>query len=195
MRINESASNPMLVGAMQLLKAENTPENQKLLTTELLAATLLAPARIFPDPIRNEDGTLSVPEKAQIQFPMLTAADGKKFFVAYTDEASMKKNDGDVTAPTPEEFREYHMSINIREFFRMLVTRDPAGNENPCSGVVINPFNENIVVSKQMALAVMQQEMELAKKRIENGQEGAMARRPEAGNIIRFPGIPRPDED
>ncbi|MCR5426376.1 MAG: SseB family protein [Lachnospiraceae bacterium] len=192
MKLNENVSNPMLVGAMQLMKAENTPEHQQLMTAELLKATLISPARITPGPIVDSEGNEKIPQGAQIQFPMLNANDGKKFFVAYTDVQSMRSNEENEKVSTPEEYRNYFVSLNIREFFRMLLSRDPMGNENPASGVVINPYGENVIVTKKMALAVMQQEMLLAQQMARKAQEAKEAKggvSPDgADNVIPFPG-------
>ncbi len=158
MEINKTVANPLLVGAMQLLKAEDTPEHRKLMLEELSKATLLAPAKLNPEPIQDENGVYKPEDpKApiQMQFPMLTAKDGNRFFVAFTDNASMMDDGENPQVNTPEEFRKYTVTMRIQDFAKMLVTKDAAGNDCPCVGVVINPFRENVLFNRQMAAAML----------------------------------------
>ncbi len=158
MEINKKVANPLLVGAMQVLRAEDTPEHRKLMMEQLAAANLLAPVKLNPEPIQDENGEYRPEDpKApiQMQFPMLTAKDGNRFFVAFTDNASMMDDGESPNVNTPEEFRKFTVTMKIQDFARMLVTKDPNGNECPCIGVVINPFRENVLFNRQMAAAML----------------------------------------
>ena len=54
MEFNKNVSNPMLVGAIELMKAEDTPEHRSMFVDELVKAEFLSPAMV--DPVPEEDG-------------------------------------------------------------------------------------------------------------------------------------------
>ena len=47
----KSITNPMLVGAIELMKAENTLEHRNLFIGEMIKAKFLAPVVLDPEPI------------------------------------------------------------------------------------------------------------------------------------------------
>ena len=106
MEIDKTVSNPMLVGAMQLIKADGknpVPEHQSMFMQELDKADLIAPADVKEE--LNEDGSVKEGGKTAVRFPVLTGSDGKKFFVVFTDNASLEQaRSVDGTSRLPEEF-------------------------------------------------------------------------------------------
>ena len=50
MEFNKPVSNPMMVGTIELLKAEDTPEHRQMFLEELQKAKFLAPVVIDPVP-------------------------------------------------------------------------------------------------------------------------------------------------
>ena len=86
MEFNKPVSNPMLVGAMELLKAEDSPEHRNLFLTEMVKAQFLAPAVITPMPEQGNTGELRLVPGSQVQFPMLSTQDGRHFFMVFTDK-------------------------------------------------------------------------------------------------------------
>ena len=87
MEFNKSVSNPMLVGSIELMKAEDTPEHRNMFVGELLKADLLSPAIVEPAPEENAEGKPVVAPGSKVQFPMLNTPDGARFFMAFTDRA------------------------------------------------------------------------------------------------------------
>ena len=53
-------SNPMLIGAMELLKKDKSPESIKMFMDEVLHARFLAPVVITPEPEVGEDGKVKI---------------------------------------------------------------------------------------------------------------------------------------
>lgn len=148
MEFNVSVSNPMLVGAIELLKAEDTPEHRNMFVGELQKASLLAPAVIDPEPVEDEEGKLKITPGSKIQFPMLAASDGKRFYMGFTDMVEYRK--------WQEKNKELpFFAIKFDDCARMLFGRDAQGNICPALGFVINPYGANLVVPKEMVAGVM----------------------------------------
>jgi len=122
-------SNPMLVGAMSLLKKNSKPENYKLFVDELLHATLLAPVLITPPPEVDENGKPRVTKENKMIFPMLKDKGEKRYFAVYTDLNEMRemKMEGYVTV----------IPVTFKSMAAMAMVA-PQG----CDGIAINPHNQ-----------------------------------------------------
>ena len=59
MEFNKPVSNPMLVGAIELMKAEDTPDHRNMFLGELVKASFLTPAIIEPAPTEDAEASLS----------------------------------------------------------------------------------------------------------------------------------------
>jgi len=193
MEIDKTVSNPMLVGAMQLIKADGkdpVPQHQVMFMQELDKADLLAPADVKEE--LNEDGTVKEGGKTAVRFPVLTGSDGKKFFVVFTDNNSLEQaRSVDGVSRLPEEFMGHSVKVKFFEIARMLLTPNPDGSENPTFGIVINPFMENIVIPKTMIVQMVQQTAKEAMARMAKAQGAQGQADPAAadgGQVIQFPG-------
>ena len=147
MEINKPGSNPMLVGAMELMKAEDTLEHRRMFIDEIMKAVFLAPVIITPQPTQDEEGGYHMQPESQIQFPMLKTEDGKHFFMAYTDWMELKK--------WKDEENQQTFAMRLDDYAQMLFGKDPQGNVNPALGFVINPFGANIAITREMAASLM----------------------------------------
>ena len=56
MEFNKPVSNPMLMGSIELMKAEDTPAHRNMFIGELSKASFLSPAVIEPAPELDKDG-------------------------------------------------------------------------------------------------------------------------------------------
>lgn len=148
MEFNKPVSNPMLVGCIELLKAEDTPKYRSMFMTELQKSCLLAPVRIDPAPEEDEEGNLRIIPGSSIQFPMLLTKDGRKFFMGFTDDREyqlwVEKNQ-----PCPT------FSLVFDDYIGMMLRKDPEGNTSQAEGIVVNPFGSNMMVHKDMLAQVM----------------------------------------
>jgi len=154
MEYNKAVSNPMLVGAIELAKAERTPEHQKLVTEEIFKAVFLCPARV--NPIPEADGVEIGPDR-HILFPALEAPGGIRFYMAFTDtqELNRWKNAGDWQ----------NVTMTFEDYAKLMFKKDAQDKENPIVGVVINPFTSNIIIYKdKLAQYVAFQMAEAARK-------------------------------
>lgn len=148
MEFNKQVSNPMLIGAMELMKAEKTAEHNTMLLNEILKAQFLSPAYINPEPKVDAEGKVGFVPGTQIHFPMLTAPDGKHFFAAFTDQMEAEK------WKQPEGI--HYVALNFDDYAGMVLRKGPGNQENPSGGFVINPFGANAVISREMVSALVQ---------------------------------------
>lgn len=148
MEFNKTVSNPMLVGALELMKAEDTPAHRNMFMGELTKASFLTPAIIEPAPTEDAEGKLVLAPNSKVQFPMLNTPDGAKFFMAFTDAAEYGKwKEKNKELPT--------FAMKIEEFAAMILRRDPKGGLCPALGIVINPMGANILVPREMLAGMM----------------------------------------
>lgn len=139
-------SNPMLYGAIQVMKAEPTPEHQAMLLTELAKARLItpilreqeAPAGERTEEMQGKTGA------AQVKFPMLKGPDGKLFFMAFTDKYELEGWKGDKSESALLTLKEY-AGLILRE-------------GSNAAGMVLNPFGANMIIPAPMLAAIMSAE-------------------------------------
>lgn len=139
MEYNKSVSNPLLIGAIELMKAENTPEHKKMVSDEILKAIYLTPATVTPIP---PEGETKLPPGSNVQLPVLAASNGKQFFMAFTDTKELKK--------WKDEEGQQTLAMSFDDYAMMMFRRDKEGNPSQVAGLVINPFGANIIVPKEM---------------------------------------------
>ena len=148
MEFNKNVSNPMLIGAIELMKAEDTPEHRSMFVEELGKADFLSPAMIDPAPTEGADGELVLAPGSKVQLPMLSTSDGTKFFMAFTDKTEYDKwQERNQKIPA--------VALKIAEYAGMILRREPNGNICPALGMVINPFGANIILPREMLASMM----------------------------------------
>ena len=176
MEFNKTVSNPMLVGCIELMKAEDTPDHRNMFMTELTKASFQAPAIIDPEPAEDEEGNLTVAPGSRVQFPMLATPDGKKFFMGFTDPGEYRKwVEKNKELPT--------FSLKLDDYANMLLRRDAQGNVSPALGFVINPMGANVIIPKEMIAGMMAarvaQARQMAAKRAGVPMPGSAAPKPQ----------------
>lgn len=148
MEFNKSVANPMLVGTIQLMKEEDTPEHRNMFVAELQKSSLIAPAVIEPEPAVNAEGQQVIAPGSKIQFPMLAAPDGKRFFMGFTDMAEFQKwKDKNKELP--------FFALKFDDYVGMLFRKDASGTPCPALGYVVNPLGENILVPRELMAGIM----------------------------------------
>ena len=150
MEFNKAVSNPMLMGAIELMKAEDTPEHRNMFVGELAKANFLSPAIIDPAPTEGEDGKPVIAPGSKVQFPMLTGAEGMRFFMAFTDMTEYEK----WQEKNPEPRLPY-FALKIEDYANIVLRRDAKGNICPALGIAINPYGANIIVPREMLAGMM----------------------------------------
>lgn len=130
-------TNPMLVGAMELLKAENTPDHRKLVMEEVMHAKFLSPVVVDPAPVPDEKGVSTITKDHKINLPMLSTADGKHFFMAFTDVQELQK--------WKKEDNQQIFGFDFKDYVRMIIAEGSVS-----CGVIINPFGHNLMIPREM---------------------------------------------
>lgn len=123
---NTPVTNPVLKEAISRLhKGEHAREHQMVTLHMLLQAQLLAPVSIEPGK-----------ETTQIQFQLITTADGRAFFPAFTDLDELKKG-------FPNE-NQQTVVLPFADYARMIL-RDKAA-----VGLVVNPFGDSLTLEQPL---------------------------------------------
>ena len=135
-------SNPMLIGAMELLRKNKSPENLKVFMDELLHARLISPIVITPPPVIDENGKAKMTEENKISIPMIPGPDDKKYFMAFTDMEEVQK----LKAKGPVSV----LPFSIKDYAVMM-----AKAADKCDGIAINPASNGPLVNKAMIEAIM----------------------------------------
>ena len=195
MEINKTVSNPMLVGAMQLIKSDGKnpdPAHQVMFLEQLDSAELLAPADVKAEV--GPDGEKLMDKKHTVRFPVLTGADGRRFFVVFTDNAALEKaRKLEGASKLPEEFVSEAVTVKLADLAKFILTPGPDGSENTTYGIVINPFMENIVIPKSLMMNIVAKRAREARARLEKATKKMEAM--EGGDIIQFPTGEKKEED
>lgn len=139
----------MLVGCIELMKAEDTPEHRNMFITELTKALLMSPAIVEPEPVADENGEIKPAAGTKLQFPMLSAPDGRKFFMAFTDIKEFEKWQEKAEKKLP------YFALKFEDYAAMLLHKDAQGRVSPGLGFVINPMGANIIVPREMVANIM----------------------------------------
>lgn len=142
MEYNKMVSNPLLIGAIEVVKAENTPEHRKLVSDQIVQGTYLCPASVTPVPEIDDKGKVKMAEQTKIQFPVLQAPNGKHFFMAFTDKKEFDKWSGSKDSQ--------FFAASFEDYIGLLMKKDESGNSNNVNGFVINPYGANLIVPREM---------------------------------------------
>lgn len=129
----------MLVGAMELLKEDNSTSHRDFFLQELLKAHLLTPATVTPKPEQDENGIVRMLPDSQIQVPMLSTREGVRYFMAFTDMQELKKwvkSMGEDQHLFVFDFHDYASMVNRAD--------------SQCNGFAVNPGGTNILVTRRM---------------------------------------------
>ena len=147
MKFDKGITNPMLVGTIQLMKADDTPEHREAFVQEMMKATFVAPVEIDPPPVAGEDGVKRIPSGSQVSFPLLKSKEGDKYFMAFTDmdelHLYMKEDSPNVFA------------LKFEDYVAMLLKEDGAGRKSDAVGLVINPMSHNLILLKDTIANLM----------------------------------------
>lgn len=141
----KSINNPMLMGALELLRAENTADHRNMVMQEVLHAQFLSPVVVDPPLVPDENGVARMTAENKINLLMLTAADEKRYFMAYTDMEELKKYNTNV---------EYQIfGFRFSDYVKMLLnpSGDPSNN-----GIIVNPYDHKLVITKAMIQDMLQ---------------------------------------
>ena len=144
----------------------------------------------------GEDGEKLMDKKHIVRFPVLTGADGRRFFVVFTDNAALEKaRTLEGASKLPEEFISEAVTVKLADMAKFILTPGPDGSENTTYGIVINPFMENIVIPKSLMMNIVAKRAQEARARLEKATKNMGRDIEKDGDIIRFPFGEKKNED
>lgn len=144
-------SNPALKQAMAEMKANDTPQTRNVVLNEIMRAVFLAPAKVDlggqQPPKPDANGKIQLPPNTKFQFTLIGTQDGKQYFMAFTDPEELKKWNKE-SQPT--------VMLRFDDYARLL-------EQNPkASGLVLNPYGENLRFDSKTVASLKQQKDKLA---------------------------------
>lgn len=147
---SEDIRNPKLVQAMQDLKKHDNPYTRGVLAAALMDARLLSPIQ-RQTIMAEKDGPTT-----RIKFEDIQNTEGEKFYLAFTDfDEYAKWNDDD---------RHNQALIMTMEDFGNILIRQI----NDLRGFVVNPYGENVSITKDLLLSLLKQREAKQNKNREN---------------------------
>ena len=137
-------TNPMLCGAIELMRADNTLEHRSLYIGELVKARFLVPVIADKPPVVDESGKPQFENGTQIKLPMLPGQENKRYFMAYTDGEELRK--------WKAKGEGIHIFImTFQKLAAMMLNTAEGDPANVADGFIINPFGTNVIVTKELA--------------------------------------------
>ncbi len=142
LKVNSPVFNPDLRKYIDEVKANPSPENNGKVFQEIATkAEFLSGVTIDREPIEAEDGSRVIADGTNMNMKLLETKnkEGKilRFYAAFTDWSELKKWKGISEGITTVTF-------GFDDYYKLI-------QANPViTGVVINPFSDNIILSKEM---------------------------------------------
>lgn len=134
--IDQNVANTDLIIGLKIMQGNPTAESQNEFINQMIHARFLCVATFDPEPFQNENGEYEVTEGTKLLLNSVASQDKRAFIVAFTEtkEALKYKKENEHTVIT-----------TYPDFCNMIFQKDA-----PYSGFVINPYSENIVVTKEI---------------------------------------------
>ena len=151
MLFNAKIENPMLVGAIELMRQDEDPKKREAVLEEILKATFLCPATVSAPPFQGEDGQLTLPDNCDIQQKMIQDKSGRPLLMAFTSQEEMDKWLGQRAI---RDFV-YGFGMSFTEYADLMLQKLPDGTRRPAQGFVIDPYGCNLVVDRDMVANIM----------------------------------------
>lgn len=150
--INGPVNNKALEDAMMQTKANDCKETQNNMFQMLVKAELMIPVKLDKKPVKHSDQTMTVAKGTRIDFPMIKSVGGNAFTMGFTSEAELLKWSGGK--------RVNHAVFCFDDYAQLILQED-----SNLSGLVINPFHQNVVFPKSLIETLQQHKAMLLRKR------------------------------
>lgn len=135
----QDIKNPDLVGAMQAMQKRNDSETLSRMAAALVNSRLLSPIR--KETVLTEKSGPST----RIKFEDIQNTEGDKYYLAFTDLDEYEKWNQEGT-------HNEALIMTLEDFGNILIR-----NINDLKGFVINPYGENVSISKSLLLSLLKQ--------------------------------------
>lgn len=136
----EDIKNPKLIQALQDMKKHDNLYTRGVMAQELMQARLLSPIQT-QTLLTEKDGP-----STRIRFMDIANTEGEKFYMAFTDLDEYAKWNSDGK-------HNQALIMTMEEYGNILIR-----NINDLKGFVINPYGENVSISKSLLLSLLKQQ-------------------------------------
>jgi hypothetical protein len=136
---NQEIKNPQLKMALRSLANHNSEANRSRMAAALVEARLLSP--VLQQTVLLENGGPST----RVKFEEISNTEGDSYYIAFTDMDEYNKWNEDGT-------HDHALIMTLNDFGNILLR-----NINDLKGFVINPYSENVCISKKLLLSLLQQ--------------------------------------
>lgn len=143
----EEIKNPKLIEAIREMRKHDNELTRSHVASALMESRLLSPI-LRQRVLAEKDGP-----SVRIRFEELRNGEGQKYYMAFTDLNEYNKWNDDA--------RHNQALIMTMQDFGNILIRTP----NDMTGFVINPYGENLCVSKRLLLSILQQHEMLQEKK------------------------------
>lgn len=135
----EQVRNPRLVMALRAMADHNSDFTRSKMAEALMDARLLSPVE------RQTVLTEKTGPSTRIRFEEIQNTEGERYYLAFTDmDEYAKWND--------DETHNNALIMTMEDFGELLIR-----NINDLRGFVINPYGENISITKELLLSLLKQ--------------------------------------
>lgn len=149
MDINKPITNQGLLKAIRVMKKDRNQE--QVFFDELSKAKFLCPAVLdIKSSDKHQDGKIVLGEGTTISISSLTDQAGNHFLMAFTDWEEVRK--------WTDEDNPQMLVIDYNDYQSMILE-----SESQYAGFVINPYGENLVISKELISNIVQGESTVKK--------------------------------
>ena len=142
----EEIKNPNLVAAIEKMQDDNTTENINKMIDEVMKAKFILPAKVTPKTeAKTTNGQTVMQQSTQVQFRLLENGNKEKFFGVFTDTDELFK------------WKDTQNAQKVVTDFDSIaqMVMDPQAD---VKGFVINPYGENVSISKGLLLSLLKQQ-------------------------------------
>lgn len=136
---SDNIRNPKLVMAMRQMLANDCAKTRSNMAAALVESKLLSP--IEQQTVLTEKSGPST----RIRFESIQNTEGESYYLAFTDLDEYGKWNQD-------EKHNHALIMTIEDFGNILIR-----NINDLKGFVINPYGENVSISKSLLLSILKQ--------------------------------------
>jgi hypothetical protein len=148
MEYKTSVSNPMLVGALHVLKAEDTPEHRQIVLDEIRKSKFLSPAVFEKPPIVDEKNRIVMTSENRPKLFPIPGPGKKPYLAVFSDKYEIPE---DKFAAVSKDIGEIEMvTITFPELAFFLLQ---PGSQ--LAGCIVNPFSAGIAFPKEALAAMM----------------------------------------
>ncbi len=138
--LDQDLNNFDLIVALKTMQGRPSPQSQGDFLNHMIHAQFLTPAVLDPEPDRDEKGELVLVGGTKILFRAVSNAEKKAYLIAFTDAKEAEKN------KMEKEGEIIHTVVTTYLDFCNIILNE----HSPYSGFVINPFSENVIVTREI---------------------------------------------